>query len=256
MIALLAALKEELSDLRRQMGMQEVLARPACRLYRGETHGRQVLLAQTGMGRERAEAATRLVLERYPVTTLISFGFAGALTSQLDAGDLVICSTLHCAAEPAGQATPPVAYRSDEGLVQAASQAAERAAVKFYVGSNVTVPQVASTPGQRQELAQAFQADTVDMESYWIARIAWDRQIPFLGLRAISDTPRDALPPFDQMVGAEGKLQWREAAAYFLGHPRRLALLPALARNARVARHSLTLVLVRLLPLSRDGETG
>ena len=206
MIALLGALREEVSGLRRQMSLVEVLAEPTCHVYRGEYRGKDVLLAQTGVGRQRVETATKLILERYSVTTLVSLGFAGALAAQLRVGDMVVCSTLHCATGPIQEATRPRSYRSDEGLLRLATQALEDTGVRFCIGSGVTVPQLVSSPEKKQELGGAFQAHIVDMESYWIARIASDRQIPFVAVRAISDTERDTLPPFDEILTPDGEM--------------------------------------------------
>ena len=240
MIALLGALRQEVSDLRRQMSLVEVLAEPTCHLYRGEYRGRDVLLAQTGVGRQRVEAATKLILGHYPVTTLISLGFAGALVEELEVGDVVICATLHCALGRIQGAPRPRSFSSDDGLLRLATEALEGTALRFCIGSGVTVPQPISSPEKKRELGSAFQAHIVDMESYWIAKIASDKQIPFVAIRAVTDTCRDYLPPFEQMMTADGRWQWKEVFSYFLRHPLHLATLLGLSHNARRARENLT----------------
>ena len=79
MLAIVGALKEEMVDLQRRMSLEQTFAWWRCRIYRGNYAKRDVLLLQTGTGKERAEIATRFILEHYPVTALISLGFAGAL---------------------------------------------------------------------------------------------------------------------------------------------------------------------------------
>lgn len=241
MIALLGALREEVSGLQKQMGLLEVLAGPTCRLYRGEYRGRDVLLAQTGMGRQSAETATKLVLERYTVDTLISLGFAGALTEEFEVGDAVICAKLYCASEPVQEAARPRAYCSDDGLLRLAAQALEGTSVRGRTGSGVTVPRLVCSPEERRELGRAFHADIVDMESYWIAQIASGRQVPFVAVRTISDTWQDSLPPFDQMMTVEGRLKWRAIFSHFFHHPQHLTVLLTLSQNARRARENLTI---------------
>jgi len=240
MIALFGALREEVSDLRRRMGLEEVLPHPTCRVYKGEYLGRGLLLVQTGVGRQRAETATRLVLDRYAVTTLISTGFAGALAAELRVGDVVVCSTLHCAPGRGPGPTMPRPYHADEDLHRLATQALEGTTITFYTGSGVTVPQLIGTPEKRRDLARAIQAQIVDMESYWIAKIASDRKIPFVAARAISDTTRDTLPALDEMLAPDGGGQRRAAIAYLLRHPQSLAALAGLSWNVRVARRNLT----------------
>jgi len=240
MIALFSALREELSGLQKQMELVEIPSEPACRLYGGEYRGRDVLLVQTGMGQERAETATKYVLERYAVGTMISLGFAGALTEELEVGDAVVCATLRPAPGPRQEATRTRSYSADDGLLRLAAQALEDTAVRYCIGTGVTVPHLVSSPEERRELGRAFHADIVDMESYWIAKIASEWQIPFVAARTISDTWQDNLPPFDQMMTAEGRLMWKEIFSHFFRHPRHLAILLTLSQNARRARENLT----------------
>ncbi|MCJ7522870.1 MAG: hypothetical protein MUP21_11755, partial [Dehalococcoidia bacterium] len=172
MLAILGAFGQEIVDLRRQMVIEEVITRRDCTLYRGKLKNRDALLVKTGMGKERAENATNFVLERYPVTTIISLGFAGALAPELRIGDVVVCSTLYCAHGPeqAGQRAEPCA--SDAGLISLASQGSGEIAAKFCLGTCVTVLLLYSSTQKMQELYETFHTHIVDMESYWIARIA------------------------------------------------------------------------------------
>jgi adenosylhomocysteine nucleosidase len=105
----------------------------------------------------------------------------------------------------------------------------------------VTVPKAAGSPEEKQDLGRAFQAHIVDMESYWIARLASERQIPFVAVRAISDTVRDTLPPLGDIVTPDGEWQWGKAISYFLSHPQYLRALLGLSWNVRIARRNLTL---------------
>jgi adenosylhomocysteine nucleosidase len=95
MLAIMGAFGQEIIDLRRQMVIEEVVARRDCRLYCGKFKNRDTFLVQTGMGKERAENATQFILERYPVTAIISLGFAGALAPELRIGDVVVYFTVH-----------------------------------------------------------------------------------------------------------------------------------------------------------------
>jgi adenosylhomocysteine nucleosidase len=240
MIALLGALREEIRDLRRHMSLAKVLAEPTCHVYRGEYRGQEVLLAQTGVGRQRAERATELVLGHYTVSALVSLGFAGALAVPLRVGDMIVCSTLHCATGPTKEAARPMSYHSDVDLLRLATEALKDTGMRVCIGSGVTVPQLVGSPEKKGELGRAFQAHIVDMESYWIARIASGRQIPFVVVRAISDTARETLPPFDEILALDGGWQWRKAVSYLFGRPQHLAALLRLSRNARAARRNLT----------------
>jgi nucleoside phosphorylase len=221
------------------MALEEVPPLQHCRLYRGRYASKDILLVQTGVGRQRAETAARLVLEHFPVTTLISLGFAGALTEELKVGDVILCSVLRCGnGWTHHQPQPEKPYRSDINLISLLSPVPED--IGFYCGSSVTVAKLVSGPAEKRALGQAFGADIVDMEGYWVARMASSRRVPFVAIRAVLDTVPDSLPDFDRWLDSDDRWRWTRAIPYFLSHPKHLVELPHLYRKANQARKSLT----------------
>jgi adenosylhomocysteine nucleosidase len=239
MLAIFGAFGQEVVDFRRQMVIEEVVVRPVCKLYLGKFKKRETLLVQTGMGKERAENATQFALERYPVTAIISLGFAGGLAPELRIGDVVVCSTLLCApgTEQKEEKLEPLA--PDANLLSLASQGTEDKATRFCLGTGVTVLQLDSDRQKMQELSETFHAHIVDMESYWIARIASAQQIPFIAIRSISDNIGSSVQPFDQILASDGRLLWRKAALCFLSHPQYLVNVFTLFKNTRPAKRNL-----------------
>ena len=239
MIAILGAFGQEIVDYRRQMVIEEVVARRVCRLYRGKFKNRDTLLVQTGMGKERAENATRFILERYPITAIISLGFAGALAPELRIGDVVVCSTLHCApgSEHEEQMLEPLA--PDAHLLSVASRGPGDRSLRFCLGSGVTVLQLNSSTQKMQGLSETFHAHIVDMESYWIARIAAAQRIPCIAIRSISDNIQSSVQPFDQIMASDGSLLLTKAVLCFLSHPQYLVNVFKLYRHTRPAKRNL-----------------
>lgn len=239
MLALLGAFGQEIVDLRRQMVIEEVVAERGCKLYRGKFENRDALLVRTGMGKERAESATKFMLERYPVSAIISLGFAGALAPELSIGDVVVCSTLHCAHKSEHKWVSDGVCASDTHLLSLVSQGLEDIVAGCCLGSSVSLLQLESSTKKLPGLAEAFHAHIVDMESYWIASIASARQIPFIAIRSISDTMQDSVQPFDQILTSDGRLLWKKAVFCFITHPQYLINTFTLYRNVRIARKSL-----------------
>jgi len=239
MLAIFGAFGQEIIDFRRQMVVEEVVAKPVCRLYLGKLKNKDTLLVQTGMGKERAENATRFTLKHYPVTAIISLGFAGGLAPELRIGDVVVCSTLLCApgTEQKEQKLEPLV--PDANLLSLASQGAGDGATRFCLGSGVTVLQLDSDRQKMQELRETFHAHIVDMESYWISRIASAERIPFIAIRSISDNIRSSVKPFDQILAPDGRLLWKKTVLCFLSHPQYLVNVFTLYRNTRPAKRNL-----------------
>lgn len=241
MLVLLGALKEEIVDVRRRMVLEETFAQDDCRMYRGKYRSKDILLVQTGMGREKAERATALVLERYPVTALVSLGFARALTEQSKAGDIILCTTLFCENKHAHEELESVSsYRSSPDLIYLALRALEGTTARFRQGKSVTVSRPVSDPGDKRALGETFHAEVVEMENYWIAGIASASNVPFMAVRIILDTMQDSLPAFDRILDSNGKWRWHGAVPYFVSRPQHLISLFVLYRKARQARRSLT----------------
>jgi len=189
---------------------------------------------------EKAAAAAHLALQRYPVTAVISLGFAGALSRDLAIGDVIVCSTLHCASGPLGWEGESEACHADARLLALASETAGQGVPRVLLGTGVTVRHLASGTQKTQALGIGLRADIVDMESYWIARIASARGVPFIAIRSISDTTRQGVQPFDRVLTADGRLLWKRAAVSFLLHPWYLINVFTLFRSARRAERNLT----------------
>ena len=241
MIALLAALEGETSGLRRWMALAPQGVAGLCgHAYTGQYQRQSVLLAWTGMGRQRAEASATAVLARCQVTAVLSIGFSGALAGQLDVGDLVLASELIGLAGPGGNEIEPALYRPDQGLLHAVTEAFGAMPLRVVLGPTLTTPGIITTPAGKQDLGRRTGAIAVDMESYWIAQVASDRGLPFLALRAISDAQKDCLPAFHQILDVDGDPSARRLGVHLIRHPGSLVALLRLARNAGRARRALT----------------
>jgi adenosylhomocysteine nucleosidase len=236
MIALMGAVREEVGFLKRRLGLSCVLRRPPLYVYAGDSRHPDLLLVQMGMGRQRAEEATYLVLDAYPVDALVSFGFAGGLREDVEIGDVILCRDVRCL-DASGQ--EDAAQDSDADLLASASKALETAGVRFRYGRCVSGTSVVSDPTVKRDLGALTQAAIVDMESGWMASCAAKRSVPFLTVRVVSDRLEDPLPPIS---GGAVDAGWRtrvRIAGQVFGNPRRLRPLIRLARNVQLARKNL-----------------
>ena len=240
MLVLLGALKQEIAGLKSRAVIEETLTGPDCLIYKGKYKGKDILIGQTGIGKERAEKAAGYILERYPAAALISLGFAGALVENLKIGNIVLYNILLCGDY---QMKPDqdlqTIFHSDNRLIAKALEGKNTEADGLHKVNNITTVMPVVNSKEKASLAESYDAQAVDMESYWIARIASKRGVPFLGIRAVSDTVRDTLPPFDRFINS-GKLQWKRAVYYFLTHPSQMINLFHLYKNSRKAERNLT----------------
>jgi len=205
------------------------------------------LLVLTGMGEEKARQASKLVLDKYPVSAVISTGFGGALNEKTKIGDIVVCSRLVCGEDPVREQNHKKVLESDIRLVSISRKTLEDSGTGFITGAGVTVPYVSSTPENKLALGKQFEADMVEMESYWIGKIAAEKKLPFIEVRSIFDGVQDDLSLLSRIIPPDGKVKPMTALADVISHPERMKTLAYYAGNAKKAGRNLTVFLRKLI---------
>jgi adenosylhomocysteine nucleosidase len=241
MIAIIAALDTELSALERRARVRRYPSRPSPPICEGTLAGRQVLLARTGMGSARAQEATAVLIEHHNPEAILSIGFAGSLVDGLQAGHLVIARQV-CALHEhlhEGPLTASNGLACDPALVELAVATARRRRLAFREGVSLTVPHVIGQPEVKRRIGDSLPVEMVEMESYWVGRVAADQGIPFLVARAILDELDDRLPDLPNMVDETGAVARGRALRQLLSRPREAPALIRLAVSARRASERL-----------------
>ncbi|MDD2768474.1 MAG: phosphorylase [Methylococcus sp.] len=167
------------------------------RLHRGEVHALSDSLSVclSGSGAANAEKASHR-LAKEGCTALVSWGCAGALSSHLASGDLVLPSEIAC---PDGSILP---IASD--WQRRAVRHAETLRCRLSTGRLAASAGVIHSHDAKRALAGSTGAEAVDMESGAVARTAASLGLPVLVVRTIADhaeltIPRsvlDALDPY------------------------------------------------------------
>ncbi len=238
----MAALAQELRSLKRSFQAQEAFAQGACRVFNARFGPTPVLMVQSGMGRDNAERALNLLLKAPAIGPLLSIGFAGGLAEGIDCGHIVLCSSFRCE-QDAGE---PV-YGADARLLHRA-QGAFGSEPALRTGRCLTVSRPVAGLALRRHAAQTFQAEVADMESYWLARLAACHNIPFLGVRAITDTAHLELSPFDRCVGPDGRIAIAPLIPALLRRPWQVSRAVSITRRITRAGEALARSVARLIP--------
>jgi nucleoside phosphorylase len=235
-------------------------------LYAGGGAGTEVVLIAMGMGRACAEPAADYALAHYKPAALVTAGFAGAVVRNLRAGDVVICARQYglrrWPSDPLAERVTGGAERaerllegpisSDRHLVALWEKAAPvlqrqrvgRRRPNVVIGATLTVPELVTGRQMKEWLGLQFAVVVVDMESYWVAQRAAEQQVPFVNVRAVSDTFEQQLPALAGLVDAHGRPQGRAMGAYLLRHPRHIDDLCLLGIRSQRAVHALTRALL------------
>jgi adenosylhomocysteine nucleosidase len=237
MIGVFVATRMESAGLRKRLSVEESVRERGFVVERGKCEGVEILLVQTGMGRARAEAAAAKVLSRWPLEAVVSLGLSGALVPWLRVGEIVLCAAIRHGDDGPVQCDPDLLSKAMGSSKPAAK------------GIAVTSEEFVSTVEAKREMAWASEAIAVDMESYWIGKAAVERGLPFLSIRAISDSLTVRLPPMDRFIDGDGGWRRRSVAVAFATRPRTVVEFLSLGRNARRAARNLTAYFIDVLPL-------
>ncbi len=208
-------------------------------LLRGRISGASVLLAMTGDGKARAERGVSFLLREFPVSVLVGAGAAGALGPSLRAGDIIVSERV---VDESGDAPPP-----DAGWISRAVALGARPATV------VTLAKLVCSSKEKKDLASRFGATdsgpaVVDMESAAWARAATGRGVPYVILRAVSDTFEEELPGFlSSCLSAEGSVDRAAVARRLLLRPGALPVLLKARERVREGAGRVGLFLEKVL---------
>ena len=203
-----------------------------------------VLVLQTGMGRVRVEQ-TLAWLDQAPrfgdvpcrPKLILSAGFAGGLSPDLRAGDLVVATEV-CTEDGLCFPAPW------PGVLTGAWNPAP------HRGRILTVAAPVARTEQKAALAQQHGAVAVDMESAVVAQWCSSKKIPFGSVRVISDDAQTSLSPALQALLDQGQPTIWQLASAGVRSPRLLRELFQLAGQTRRAGKQLGKALGELLTLT------
>ena len=212
--AILGAFEREVTLIEDQVKERRDHEIEGIRFVSGKLHGRQVVVTWTGVGKVNAAMTTTLLIEHYKPERIIFTGIAGAANPELQPGDIVIATkTAH---HDMGTVWPeglfcrgvksrldgfenPVFFRADPELVKLAEHASDRASFesiktpkgerepKIMRGVVVTGDSFIASTDKCAELRKKLEADAVEMEGAAVAQLCFQREIPCLVIRSISD---------------------------------------------------------------------
>ena len=189
-----------------------------------------IWLTISGMGARRAQTAAKLLLKR-GATALVSWGIAGALEDKLSLGSLLLPRTVFSADGKASIVTQDW----HEHLYRILAE-------RFTIHAEplIETSTVLTTAVQKQALHADFGAIATDMESAALARFATEISVPFLAIRAISDTAQMAIPKqLPKAVTSVGELPLQAILTEVIFKPRDWVAIVKFAWGVHAAKTSL-----------------
>ena len=197
-IAVVGAMEQEIELLRESMANVKHVSFGKFSAYEGELAGKRMILVLSGIGKVNAAVSTSWVIHQFAPDCVINTGSAGGLGKGLKVGDVVIGETVahHDVDVTAfgyvwGQVPQlPAAFASDENLIRQAEKAAQ-----VFEGAAVTQGLIVSgdrfvhsSEGVAEIRSHFPEVKAVEMEAAAIAQTCHQLEVPFVIIRAVSDS--------------------------------------------------------------------
>ena len=231
-IAIIGAIKDEIAGVKKEMQITDTLRWQSGNAFAGTWQGRPIVLVRSGMGCECAKIALAEIAEKYDLERVVSIGYAGALDPALQVGDLII-------ADKVVYYETMKSYSLDKELSDPMPEVRR--------GTLLTVDSPATKPQEKKALREKYSAVAVDMETSALAEEAQARDLPFVSIRAVTDTADQELIDCSHLVAEDGDVSKLKAGWHILTHPGDLKGMIDLGKNAQKATANLTEFLGRIL---------
>jgi adenosylhomocysteine nucleosidase len=219
-----------------------------CRLgrfpgYRFRLDGRDCLLVQSGIGLKRAGDAARALLAAASPKLLVSFGVAGAVKDGLNIGDVVFVRSVSLLEKGILGLTMHLTTFPDSAQ-EAIAEALERGGARLVWGTALT------TRGSQFVHLESPETENpvIEMETAAIAQAAVDYEVPLLGLRGVSDNPREPLPiDPDAVMNENYQLRVGKLIQVLARHPGIAFQFSRLHRNTAIAAENAAIAVITAL---------
>ena len=197
----------------------------------GILNDRRILLAANGAGPKLASNALEIAIRAIAAADLqsslleavVSVGLCGALSEDLEAGQIVVASEVKAAMS--SEVLPACAIESEQ---------------LFVSGPVFSQDRIASTAAEKAHLRQQHGSLAVEMEAFGVAARAKRAGLPFYCIKAVADRANESFGiDFNECRSPEGKIRRGKIILKAVARPTVIPELFRLKRRAEMAAGAL-----------------
>lgn len=199
MTGIICAMNLEVEGIINLMKNTEEINRDGVAFYKGSLGNAEVVAVECGVGKVNAAICTRMMIDMFKVDCIINSGVAGALSTEVSVGDVVIATSAvqhdydtTGLGEPKGMITCNgeniINFPADEELSAKLFEAADKLPdTRVFRGVIATGDEFVHATERRLAIGEEFSALACEMEGGAIAQVCYRAHTPFAILRSISD---------------------------------------------------------------------
>lgn len=197
---IIAAMQEEMNEIKKLMNKIKKVNIYELTFFEGILSNKEVILAEAGIGKVNAARVTQILIDKFNVNCIINVGSAGALSSDLNIGDIVIGEKLVQHDFDITAFNHPKGYISNVGVeiqsdkdfvlkIEKIAEEMQNETEKIKIGTIATGDIFCTDIKMKNKVKEIFGADAIEMEGAAIAQVCKLCNIPFIIIRGISDSP-------------------------------------------------------------------
>lgn len=203
MLGFIGAMDEEICGITAELSDVSVLLKAGLTFTRGSYKGKQVVVVKAGIGKVNAAMCTQLLIDNFKVDAVINTGIAGSLSNELNIGDIVLSTDAveydmdaTAFGYPLGQIPQlkTFSFEASKELRELCKDLASKklGGISCLEGRILTGDRFVSSKDFKEMLISTFDGSCCEMEGAAIAHVCSLNSIPFLIIRAISDSADDS----------------------------------------------------------------
>jgi len=208
-IAIMGAMPEEIAPILEKLENYKEVKYAANSYYEATYKGVELVIAYSKIGKVFSTLTAASLIEHFGCDRLLFSGVAGAISSKLKVGDLVIATKLAqhdlditAFGHPHGYVPEgSVFIEADKEMIKMSKEVAKEMSKGVSEGIIATGCQFVADEERKNWIGQEFGADALEMEGASVAVVCNALDVPFFILRAISDAAdMDASFSFDEFL--------------------------------------------------------
>ncbi|MDD2905207.1 MAG: 5'-methylthioadenosine/adenosylhomocysteine nucleosidase [Sulfurimonas sp.] len=220
-IAIMGAMPEEIAPILEQLGEYKTTPYAGNTYYEASYRGVALVIAYSKIGKVFSTLTATTLIEHFGAQKLLFSGVAGAISTSLKVGDLLVATKLSqhdlditAFGHPFGYVPEGAVYtEADQELIALSKEVAHEMNKKIHEGIIATGDQFVANEERKNWIGTTFGADALEMEGASVAVVCDALNVPFFILRAISDAAdMDASFSFDAFLETSAK----ESAAFVI----------------------------------------
>ncbi|PSQ98815.1 MAG: 5'-methylthioadenosine/adenosylhomocysteine nucleosidase [Bacteroidetes bacterium SW_11_64_17] len=194
-LAIMSALDIEIERYLERCTLHGSTQKAGLTVHEAAWHGHDLVLVKAGVGKVNAALCTQILIDAFGAEAVLCTGSAGALTSTLDIGDIVVaedCVQHDMLVEFLGLSRGEIPF-TDHRFFET-NPVLRRRALEVSLsdhtiieGRVLTGDTFVEDEAYRKQIREDLDGDCVEMEGAAVGQVCTANDVPYLVVRAISD---------------------------------------------------------------------